>query len=678
MRLLVICLGFLMLPLTTLANPNTITIDNSTASKLIGKQVMFLEDESGKLRLEEILKAENQRKFKRHQEDVFARPASRSAIWFKITIRNDTGEDLWLEAGGNLACWYIDFFRPDSIGSYSDSVKTGSLRPTSSKEYPVNFYWLKLAKANDRDIKTYYLRITGQAPKEYPLKAGTLLALSKDKRTNDFLTAGFIGAMLIMTVYNMFLFFATRSRIYLIYICYLASTPLSSTFDSNYPLIENSTWLYDYFLVWHNIPEFFVGIFAVIYLKTKTLTPKFNRIYWGLIWIVGLGYPLLNLIGFEVVDLVNGYQVVLILYYILPLCVGIYLWIKGNSSARFYVLGWSSVVIGVIVIILVLNGELPFNVWTRAALYFGSTLEAMMFSFALADRLNELRREKEQSQIAHLKLIESQNEILEKKVAERTKEIHLQKEEILTQNEELLQNQEEISTQRDFIEKQNGLLTTKNQEITDSIRYAERIQQAILPTEEMIHNYFADHFLIYQPRDIVSGDFYWISEINNGLILVVADCTGHGVPGGFMSMIGYSLLNTIVNENKITDPAKILSLLHHGVYQSLRQKNGENNDGMDISICKIDQDSNENRLLTFASARQKLWYHYQNELHEIRGNKQSIGGSTAKKRNSFQNHQLPIQHGMSFFLTTDGYVVLRGPAFGHFTNSQNNMDKALC
>lgn len=227
---------------------------------------------------------------------------------------------------------------------------------------------------------------------------------------------------------------------------------------------------------------------------------------------------------------------------------------------------------------------------------------------------------------------------------------------ISIENALLYQNLEQKVAQR------TAELRETNKRVTDSIRYAERIQKAILPTNETLNQYFDDYFLFYRPRDIVSGDFYWLTEVNGCVLIAVADCTGHGVPGAFMSMIGYSLLNTIVNENKVVDPAKILSLLHFGISKGLKQDETKNSDGMDISICKIEQESNGQTAMTFAGAKRNLWYLHHDELQEIKGERLSIGGGTnLKKQQAFKNNHLFVEDGMTFFLSTDGIVDTPSP-----------------
>ncbi len=258
---------------------------------------------------------------------------------------------------------------------------------------------------------------------------------------------------------------------------------------------------------------------------------------------------------------------------------------------------------------------LPF--WRSWWFYF---LLIMFFSAAAYSytryKLRKLEEEKRK--------IEEENQILEQKVQERTKEIAEQKK----------------------------IIEEKNTEIMDSLRYSERIQQAMLPKEQQIKSIFEHNcFVLYMPRDVVSGDFYWIHEKDNQLLIAAGDCTGHGVPGALMSMIGISLLNRI-RDNNIVDPAKILSALHKEIHESLKQ--GTDNqvlDGMDIALVLYEPHLAK---LTFASAMRPIYLIRDNELIVYKGDKKSIGGREPEKQ--FSTHELFLENGDIFYLFSDGYA----------------------
>ena len=224
--------------------------------------------------------------------------------------------------------------------------------------------------------------------------------------------------------------------------------------------------------------------------------------------------------------------------------------------------------------------------------------------------------------IRFLKLKKRQEQ-LEHTVKERTAEINQQKEEIQTQadnlteaNTKLIEKNDEIKQQNEEINQQKQKLEKNHKHITDSINYAKRIQKAILPANIIFEDNFSEYFIFFKPRDVVSGDFYWAKKTDNLIIFAVADCTGHGVPGAFMSMLEISFLNEITRQKDNTSPAKTLDLLRKYTKTALKQTGAqnENKDGMDISLCMINLKTN---LLQFAGAYNSL-YISRKEEGEIR------------------------------------------------------------
>lgn len=264
--------------------------------------------------------------------------------------------------------------------------------------------------------------------------------------------------------------------------------------------------------------------------------------------------------------------------------------------------------------------------------------------------------------------------------------LNKQKVKILEQNAKLSSQKEEIQSQADELQAVNEEITyhknnleEKHQQITDSITYASRIQGAMLPDSRELASFFKNHFIVYKPRDIVSGDFYWIKEvsINNSpqLLVAAADCTGHGVPGAFVSMLGMSLLNEIVNKQNDLPVGEILNQLRDEIKTSLKQY-GESasKDGMDIAMCRIDK---ENNTLQFAGAHNPLYFVGNNQpeilsetkpkkirvfnpndkngiLTEIKSDHQPIG--VYIKERPFENVELKVEKGNRIYIFSDGFI----------------------
>jgi serine phosphatase RsbU (regulator of sigma subunit)/Tfp pilus assembly protein PilF len=211
-----------------------------------------------------------------------------------------------------------------------------------------------------------------------------------------------------------------------------------------------------------------------------------------------------------------------------------------------------------------------------------------------------------------------------------------------------------------------------NLKMTQSIRYALKIQQAILPEESLIKEFAADSFLIYAPKDIVSGDFYWLSHINGCLMAAVIDCTGHGVPGAFMSMISHTLLKQIILEEQIEAPDRILEELDLRLRNILKQEHSLNtaNDGLDIALIKIDKTQKQ---CLFSGARRPLYIinrHSAHPLKEIKGSRRSIGGTQQTRPQPFICHEFKLHSGDTLYLFSDGLTDQMNESFQKFGSNQ--------
>lgn len=231
-------------------------------------------------------------------------------------------------------------------------------------------------------------------------------------------------------------------------------------------------------------------------------------------------------------------------------------------------------------------------------------------------------------------------------------ELELSKKVIEEKHAELVLQKIEIQTQKDRLE-------VKNRETTDSINYAKTIQDALLPSETEFKSHFRESFVLFKPKDIVSGDFYWVYEKNNVVFYATADCTGHGVPGGFMTMLGMSFLNDIIEGRRIQDPAEALNLMRDKIIAALKQTGnlGENKDGMDITLCRIDKAKKE---LNFCSANNDL-YIIKNkvagsdkELIKYKANRQPVGFYHLNK--PFTPQTIALEDGDCIYTFSDGYA----------------------
>jgi len=268
------------------------------------------------------------------------------------------------------------------------------------------------------------------------------------------------------------------------------------------------------------------------------------------------------------------------------------------------------------------------------------------------------------------------------KLNQANQEIKVTNEELKNANEEIKVTNEELNTVNEEVQAINETLkltldTVEEQrdEILSSIQYAQRIQSSILPREEYFQSLLPEYFVFFKPRDVVSGDFYWLTKIEERaifeeaitksgsrkilkevmpekIILAAIDCTGHGVPGAFMSMVGNDLLNSIVKDKHVFQADKILKQLHKEVRQALQQKETQTNDGMDMALVSIDL---ENKILEFSGAKNPLIYIQNGELQKIKGDIFGIGGEQREIERVFKLHKIDISQPTTFYLFSDGF-----------------------
>ena len=218
----------------------------------------------------------------------------------------------------------------------------------------------------------------------------------------------------------------------------------------------------------------------------------------------------------------------------------------------------------------------------------------------------------------------------------------------------IMKQGDKIAEQKHKIKKQHDLVQKQKKKIEDSILYAKRIQSAVLPPNRFIQHLLSEHFIFYKPRDIVSGDFYWIKQVDDKIFIAAADCTGHGVPGALMSMLGITFLNEIVNKNPNIHANEILNELRIHIISSLRQTGsiGESRDGLDIALCIVNHEKKE---LEYAGANNPLYLIRNNNLTETKADRMPIGIHRRAKE-SFQNHVIPLQKDDLIYIFSDGFI----------------------
>ncbi len=641
---------------------STVILTNHNDILTVGKQVYYLEDAESKLTIDDVLKAENQSKFQKNKTDILNFGNTLSAFWFRIEIDSRQVPQTYLEIGNSMLD-QVWFFAPKN--SQYDVRKAGASLPKSVQEVDVNSILFALPfQPDSARQQTYYLKIQSNYPIEVPIGVANLQPLMERQNTKNIAFSLYMGLMVSMALYNLFVYFLVRDKVYIIY----------SLFTFTIALFYLHLKGYMFHLVWGNMPylnaytpsysafvTIFMALFANHFLNTRRYTPYF---YKGSYFFYALFVfcIVLNISGDYLIS-ANLSQLGAMLVAIYILITALRAWWAGSPMAKFYLIAWSIYLGSVVILILQVISVIPSNGFTAYSVFVGTALEVLLLSFALAYRINLLKKEKEEAQNQNLRLVSEQNKFLEEKVQEKTKdllkkneEIQVAYEEVGQINEELQQVQEELLSQRDLLAYQNDTLELFKTKITSSIRSAYTIQQAILPSKAKLDEILGEYFIIHHPKDQVSGDFYWVNQIGTKKILIVADCTGHGVSGAFMTMIGNTLLDKIVKVWHITDPAQILETVHKEIRAVLQQSQTGNTDGMDVAVAVLEENP-QGFKVEFAGAKRPMYYLKagQKEAQKLLGVRKMVGGFTNEKK-QYAGDSLVLPKNSILYMASDGYA----------------------
>lgn len=495
---------------------------------------------------------------------------------------------------------------------------------------------------------TFYIKVDSKKPKILPMSILDKDIFYKEKSYNDLWYGLFFGVLLVMILYNSFVSYALRDRSYLHYTLSIIATALFFLGTSGY----GYQYLWQNHYEFNNISNILFACFLVLtsgsfsqsFLKLRTKSKWLHHILTGLMVISALCAIALFILE-DAMPINIAMYITISAQIVFLLISGIVVWKQGYRPAMFFTIAWTGYLIGGLMLSFVNWSLLSYNFFTRHAAEAGAGLMVVLLSLALSESYRLLKREKEEASQAVIKMQEGAKQVLEDKVRERTAEL-------TETNEELNQIVEELNVTNDRLNELNGALSKRDKNITDSLNYAKRIQSAILPFSERINKVVDEHFILFRPRDIVSGDFYWFLEHEDKIFIAAVDCTGHGVPGAFMSLLGHDALNNTVISQGITEADKILTYLNLDIRTILQQDRTANKDGMDMTICVIDPDK---QTMEFAGAKNPLLYFQDGESRLIKGDKFSVGGRQLKHMKRFTKTQIDISKATSFYLFSDGF-----------------------
>ncbi|WP_027001628.1 7TM diverse intracellular signaling domain-containing protein [Hugenholtzia roseola] len=604
---------------------------------------------------------------------------NKTVHWLKLILYNplEESQDFYISIG------FIDEVTAYLLlpsGNFQEK-KVGSLTPLSEREVKIGSSPFLKFTINAHKTQVIYLKLHSQTELSaqdvrYSLKRwfkgytdeGFRNQFYRQRSYKNFL----YGAMLMMLLYNLIVYVTLREKDHLYYLLY--------NFFIFLYLFSNSGYILEFIL--YNYPRIDLGIWLISgagtlfcfllfgkhYLQTQIFVPLWHQIIKALQGI-SLLIALLFILRFWNIGMILN-MIALPISLLTILIAAIVCYMRGYKIAKYFIIANFIFVISFTLYSLEVLALIKNVKYLDILVLIGITIKLAIFSYSLAERVRNSRlallKQEKEKQI----LVERQNQELEQKVEERT--LALQQ-----SNQALLQQQQQIEQQKDEISYQKSTLQNQYRQITDSLRYAETIQQAILPTSEKMREILHDFFLIYRPKDIVSGDFYWCQQVQTApksifprrspiefspkeiekKLIAVADCTGHGVPGAFMSMIGATLLNEIVNLEHIYEPHHILETLHLRVQIALKQSERANADGMDLTFCTIEAKENDLFLVEFTGAKRNLfWVHYPTgEIGKLAGDKKSIGGMQ-KKDKAFTKQEILVKKETILYLFTDGFA----------------------
>ncbi|MCC5946539.1 MAG: SpoIIE family protein phosphatase [Bernardetiaceae bacterium] len=640
-------------------------IQSGQESYLVSELIEILPDSEQTLGIAEVIEADKQGDFLPFSTDLVS--SVTQVHWLKLAVSNELDkEQHWYLSIDYID--HIDIYIPQSDGSFKVS-KNSSLSPLRSRSVPVGQFLFVDIPIPAESKQIYYIKMYSEtifsrqmqnfAFRKFHLHSPESYVEQFEKPRIFY--AFCLGAILIMLLYNLVIWGYTRDVSYFYYVLYVfligvfiyAQTGyIFEVIIPDYPVVNR----YVRFLA---APSFIISylLFAQSYLRTKIYVPVLHYLMKGLIYAFVL--LIITFFGqFWIFGRQSGYLMALGAFFIM-ITASIICIRKGYQPAHFFV--WANILFissGIIYTLysLTIIPNTPFTKPIEMIVPFTIVVNLAIFSLGLASRFNlmkkELVRRRLEQERERQRLIKQQNEELEGKVLERTAEIMQQKEEIRAQRDNIQQ-------QNQILESINDRIENQNRKITDSIRYANTIQKAMLPPIKSWENVFSEYFLIYLPKDIVSGDFYWYSKIENKVFIAVVDCTGHGVPGAFMSMVGNSILDDIINSQHKFEPSQILECLDKEVKKSLHQEDNANNDGMDIALCMIENAADGNQVkVSYVGAKRPLFVIRKDsqQVETIKGNNRSIGGVSLRKKCAFKTQVLDLQKGDAIYLTTDGFV----------------------
>ncbi len=598
--------------------------------QIIGRSIEYVIDSSRQRTAHDIQEAA----FKKGDVDVMNFASNQNPIWSRFRVKNGSSGKIYLEIQNGLI-ENLEIYQLNKANGRLDLLHSGGISMPFAERSNDSEKFLYALPLQNEESAIFYVKASTLYPFHLPMVVYSDTELINYLITNKVFWGIYIGMMIFAFLYNFFISTSIREKTYYHYLTFIVLSTLFylslEGFGFKY-LWPNNPSLNFYIPILISANNIFVILFSYSFLGISKNNKWLFRIGAGFVALFGLNIVLNIVVNHGIADLIAQMLSLPMIIYLMTM--GVRGAIHGARSAKYYVLAWTAFVASVFVFIFTLNNVIPSNFFTSHSIFFGHMSEVILLSFALADKINVLKKENEAKQQKIINQQAKMNKELEEQVAARTKEIR-------DKNEQLVKLNEEV--------------TEQNDNIKASITYAKKIQQALLPNRKLYeYQNVKDSFTLFEPKDIVSGDYYWHAHLKelNKTVVVQMDCTGHGVPGAFMSIIGINILNHVVLQNKVTDPSEILNKVSLELYEMLNKNATEQNrDSMEGTICVLDHNTKK---LSFAGARGSILIVRKNEeIIYLKGDKNNLGESS--EDTVYTIHEHSMGEDLKMYMFSDGY-----------------------
>lgn len=521
----------LYLPYPAKAQVQPVTADESTAMLPLGLHLEYLEDTEGRLTIEDVTSEAFSRKFVPSRRETLNFGYTRSAYWIRFCLsyspKHQRGEKEWLLELRYPLTDHLElcFQGPDRTWTVR---KTGDRLPFRHRDVEYHNFVFRIMTMPDTE-QTLYFRVQSEGTIEIPLILWSPVTFAETVNKRQYISGIYYGLMWAMAVYNMFIFLSVRDISYLFHVFYIVSYIFFQLSLSG----EGYEYLWPDFPWWanHSIPflitatAVFICLFSKAFLHTRAYFPRLDKVI--SLFIAGSAGIIILSLAAEYALSVRIATVWILIGMGIVVTTGMISLAKGHRSARFFMIAWITFLGGTVIYAMKTFGLVPANFFTSYTMQIGSAMLVMLLSLGLADRINLERKEKlmaqEKALNAHQEALKAQEliaETLETEVEERTGELRATLEQVENANTQIL----------------------------ESIRYAQKIQSSLLPSKEKMARCFSSYFIIDEPKHIVGGDIYLFEEFEDGYLLALMDCTGHGVPGALMTMLAGSSFKVIIKK----------------------------------------------------------------------------------------------------------------------------------